>query len=236
MKKAIVIGATSGIGMQLAIQLDAQGYRVGATGRRYELLQELSESLTQPAVIRAMDITNQSAAMGTLSNMIDDMAGCDLIVLNAGTGNVNHNLEWELDKQTIETNVSGFVALAGVAFRYFREQQSGHLVGISSITSIRGGPVCSYNASKAFISSYMQGMRFLIARKKLNITITDIKPGFVDTDLAKGNTFWMSQPERAAADIVTAINKKKKLAYITPRWRLIAWLFRILPDFLYHRI
>ena len=92
------------------------------------------------------------------------------------------------------------------------------------------------NASKAYMSIYMDGMRFNIAKKKLPITVSDIRPGFVDTELSRGGVFWVATPKQAAKSIYKAILKKKKVAYITPRWRLIAGLLHLLPDRLYHRI
>jgi len=235
-KKAIIIGATSGIGRALAKELDAAGYQLGICGRREELLDSLCKELQTPVIKQVMDVSEHKASIDQLDALLGQMQGVELIVVNAGIAFMNPELSWHEDESVIAVNVSGFTALAGVSYRYFCKQKYGHIVGISSIAAIRGGPATAYNASKAYMSNYMQGLRFHFAKKKLDITVTDIRPGFVKTEMAKGNLFWVSTPERAASDIFKAIRAKKKVAYITPRWKFIAWLLKLLPDGLYHRI
>lgn len=235
-KKAIIVGATSGIGRELVKVLSLNGYIVGATGRRLDLLKDLKEELTAQIFIKKIDVTQQSA-LSDLQNLIDEMDGIDLIVISAGTGSLEPNLPWNKEKETIETNVLGFGAIANVAYHHFIKKNSGHLVGISSIASIRGGEAPAYNASKAFVANYLQGFRYLVKKNNKNITITDIQPGFVDTAMAQGEgLFWVATQEKAADQIFTAIKKKKKHTYITKRWRLIAWVLKILPDFVYNRL
>lgn len=234
--KAIVIGASSGIGYELCLALDAAGYQLGIAARRYPLLEELGEKLSKPAVIHTMDVTEAQTAMNHLQVMLADLGDVDLIVLNSGVAELDFDLEWARSARVIDTNVRGITALAGVAYNYFRKRGKGHLVGVSSIACLRGGIATSYNASKAYLSSYLEGLRYLFARQKIDVAVTDIRPGFVDTDIVKGRTFWMSQPDVAAQCILKAINRRKKVAYITPRWRLFAWLMKILPDWLYFKL
>jgi len=143
-----------------------------------------------------------------------------------------------LKHYTIKTNVSGFAALVNVAMHHFTERGSGHLVGISSIAALRGGRESpAYNASKAFESNYLEGLRQKVRKSRLPITITDIKPGFVNTAMAKGEgIFWAAEPERAASQIYHVINRRKSSAYITRRWALVAWLIKLLPGFIYERL
>jgi short-subunit dehydrogenase len=166
------------------------------------------------------------------------MGNVDIIIISAGTGHLNPSLDWLPEKETIDTNVTGFTAMAGAAMRYFINRKEGHLVGISSIAAIRGSDICpAYNASKAYISNYLEGIRKKAAREQLKITVTDIQPGLVYTDMARGkNLFWLAPPRKAAQQIYHAIRKKKRKACITKRWMLIAWLFKIMPDFIYNRI
>jgi short-subunit dehydrogenase len=165
------------------------------------------------------------------------MGGVDIIILCAGVGDRNPNLLFEIDKQTIDVNVTGFCAITTTSMHAFMQQKHGHLAVISSIAGIRGNDCApAYNASKAFISNYLQGLRKKVYREKLNITITDIKPGFVDTVMAKTQQkpFWMISAHKAAQYIFDGIVKKKKIIYVSPRWRLIAWGLRIIPDWLYY--
>ena len=237
MKKAIIIGATSGIGRELAKVLSADGYILGITGRRLHLLEQLKNELPNQSYIRSMDVSKESA-VGDLQKLIDEMQGVDLVVISAATGSIDMELPWEKEKITIDTNVLGFTAAANVSFHHFRQQGSGHLVGISSIAGIRGGGGApAYSASKAFVSNYLQGLRYIAEKRKLNIAVTDIQPGFVDTAMAQGDhVFWSASPQKAAAQIYKAIRKKKKHAYVTKRWRLIAWALKVMPDGFYNKL
>ncbi|MBI4834679.1 MAG: SDR family NAD(P)-dependent oxidoreductase [Planctomycetes bacterium] len=238
MKKAIIIGATSGIGRELAKILSQNDYVVGIAGRREELLCELQKEITAKTYAKRIDVAQASTAMNSLKELINDMGGMDLLVISAGTGYINPEVDWEKEKETIDVNVSGFAAMANVGIRHFCQEGSGHLVGISSIAALRGsGEAPSYNASKAFISNYLEGIRKKTAKLKLPITVTDIQPGFVDTAMAKGEgLFWVATPAKAASQIFRAIKRKRKHAYITKRWRIIAWMLKIMPDWIYNRL
>ncbi len=128
--------------------------------------------------------------------------------------------------------------MANVAVHHFLQQRAGHLVGISSIAALRGtGGAPSYNASKAFVSNYLEGLQQKCAKLKLPITITDVKPGFVNTAMAQGEgLFWVAPPEKAAEQIYQAIKARKTHAYVTKRWRSIGVLLRLMPRHLYNKI
>ena len=176
--------------------------------------------------------------MEILHKFVEEMGGVDLIVISAGTGDVNNSLSWPIENEAIKTNVKGFAALVNVAIHYFAGKSSGHLVGISSIAALRGGRESpAYNASKAFESNYLEGLRQKVRKLGLPITITDIKPGFVKTAMAKGDgIFWAADADKAAKQIYDAIKRRKSNAYITRRWRLVAWLIKLLPGFIYERL
>jgi len=238
MKKAIIIGASSGIGKELTKIFAAHGCEVGIAARRTDLLNELIAEIPTKIYTATIDIKNTDIAIQSLTKLIKDVGDVDIIVISSGVGHMNSLLDWSKEKETIETNVSGFTAMAGVAMHYFIQKRSGHLVGISSIASIRGdnaGP--AYSASKAFMSNYLEGLRKKVAKEKIDITITDIQPGFVDTAMSKGDgLFWVASPQKAAKQIYQVIQQKKKKAYITKRWAIIAWLLKIMPDFIYDKI
>ena len=238
MKRAIIIGASSGIGRELAKILSGNGYVVGVMARRVQLLDELGKEVKGTLFVQNIDVADVESAIKTLAEFIKEMGGVDLIVISAGTGEINNSLSWHLENETIKTNVSGFAALVNVAMHHFTEKGSGHLVGISSIAALRGGRESpAYNASKAFESNYMEGLRQKVRKSGLPITITDIKPGFVNTAMAKGDgIFWAAEPEKAAEQIYQVIKRRKSTAYITRRWALIAWLIRLLPGFIYERL
>lgn len=234
-KKAIVVGASSGIGEALAKVLSRNGYEVGLVARRIELLDKLQKEIPSPTYIKRIDVSQAEEAMLLLQQLIKEMGGMDLIVLNSGVNTHNANLDWKGEIETINVNVSGFVAMANIAVKHFLAQNSGHLVGISSIAALRGSANCSaYNASKAYVSNYLEGLRHKLSRN--DIFVTDVRPGFVDTAMIKGQRrlFWVATAEGAAEQIFQAIKKKKKTVYVTKRWRVIAWLVKLLPAWVYN--
>lgn len=238
MKKAIVIGASSGIGKALTCVLAKHGYEVGLMARRTELLEALKNEIPTKSYVSHIDLNKLPDAIEKLRNMIQTMQGIDLVVINSGTGFLNPELDWSKEQQTLDVNVYGFCALAGEVYKSFAKQGHGHLVGISSIGALRGNPIApAYNASKAFMSNYLEGLRKKAFQEKLPIIVTDIKPGFVDTDMAKGEgKFWVATPQKAAEQIFSAIIKQKQYAYITHRWQLVGWVLKLMPNWLYQRV
>lgn len=234
MKSAIIVGATSGIGRYLAIELSKRGYTLGLTGRRMELLESLRDELQGGSVVVQMDVTKFDEAREKLRELIGEMENFELIVLNAGILSTRKGPDWELEKQLIDTNVTGFCALLETAWKYFEgEGKPGHIVGISSVAAMMpNGGDSAYSASKAFISNYMAGLQVKASKRKLPILVTDVKPGFVETPMTSQNKemFWVSTPEKAAKQIADGIQRKKYHIYITRRWRLIGWLSKILPN------
>ncbi len=237
MKKVIIIGATSGIGKELARIFSRNGYTVGIAGRRINLLEELKKELSGDVHSQYIDITDTDTAISSLEKLISDMNGTDMIIISSGTGHENPELEWSLEEDTIKTNVTGFTAMAGAGFRYFVKKGGGHLAAISSVAGIRGaGDGPAYNASKAFVSNYLEGLRHRAVKMKIPVIVTDIIPGFVDTAMAKGEgLFWVAPCEKAATQIYMALEKKKNKVYITKRWALIGALLKIMPDFIYYK-
>lgn len=239
-RKAVVVGASSGIGAELARILSADGYELGLAARRVELLEELHKVLPGPSVVRRIDVTQGAQAMAALQDLLAEMGDVELIVLNSGVGYNNPKLKWEHEQSTIETNVTGFAALANVAFRYFEGRPGfGHLVAISSVAGARGGPIApAYSASKAFMSTYLEALRLLAIKRRLPIDVTDIRPGYVDTPMTKGQKgmFWVIPAARAASLIGDAIRRRSRVAYIPARWRLVYWVLRLLPEWILRRV
>ena len=236
--KVIIIGATSGIGLALAERYASHGCLVGVTGRRLDKLKAFQKKHLGNAFIKQMDVSLASKAIIQFDHLVNQMDGVDIVIISAGTGFINESLNWDKEKQTIDTNVTGFCAIASHALNYFIRQKSGHLVNISSINALRGNDHApAYGASKAFESNYMQGLRKKVAKLNLAIGVTDIQPGFVDTAMAKGEKlFWVCSPEKAARQIQKAVIRNRKLVYVSKRWWLFAWLMKLLPDWAYNRL
>jgi len=232
--KAIIIGATSGIGRELAKQMSDYGYIVGITGRRSELLVSLEEELSHKCFKLTMDLTDISESVKGLHTLLGDMGDVNVVVINAGTGNVDPAFPLSGELETVAVNVAGFTAMANVAYHYFADKGEGHIVGTSSIMALRGGPCTSYNASKAYISSYLEGIYCRSCLEGHNIFVTDVRPGFVDTGMAQGDgIFWMASVEKAAKQIFNAIQAKRRIVYITKRWKLIGFILSRMPFRLY---
>jgi short-subunit dehydrogenase len=229
-KNAIIFGATSGIGKELAKLLVNDGYKVLITGRRLEKLEAIKAKNPDNYLIKQHDITDIEACNSFFEDLNKFFDNVDLIVLSSGVGGPNYKLEWDIDAKTIETNVLGTTRLYQLTYNFFKEQGHGHLVGITSVASIRGNRhVPAYFASKAYQSSYLESLWLKANRSKKDIAVTNILPGFVETKMATGNTFWKASLDKACKQIYSAIKRKRKKAYITKRWRLIAILLKIAP-------
>jgi len=178
-------------------------------------------------------------AMMALGELIGEMGGVDMIVISSAVGLINQGLDWEMESRQIEVNVRGFAAMANVAYKHFEKKGGGCLVGISSFACLRGkADMESYSASKAFVSTYLEGLRMKAAKRGLDIKVVDVRPGFVDTPMSRGQKgmFWVAGAEKAARQIVDAAEKGRSIAYITRRWRILAHLVKNLPDFIYRRV
>jgi short-subunit dehydrogenase len=230
-KNAIVFGATSGIGRSLSQLLAEDGYTVMITGRRLERLESLKATRPESYLIRKHDITDVEDTGKLFEELPSSFKHVDLIIHNSGIGENNFDLEWDKDVPTLNTNVTGAARVYQLAYNYFKDQGYGHLVGITSIASLVGNRhVPAYHASKSFQSSYLESLWMKAKKtKKADIKVTDILPGYVDTDIINGPTFWMAPLDKATRQMYSGIKKKKRKVYITRRWGLVALLIRILP-------
>lgn len=220
----------------MVLEYARAGYRVGVTARRGELLEALRRELPGGAAIRAFDIAEPDVAIPQLRDLIAEMGDVETFVISAAIGNNNPALDWPREHATLSINVMGCAAMINVAVAHLLARGGGTLVGLSSIAGIRGiGRAPAYAASKAFLSNYLHGLRYRFMRLGVPITVTDVQPGFVDTRLA-GARFWMASPETAARQIVRAARRGRSHVYVTRRWRLIAWLIRMLPDAVWGRV
>jgi short-subunit dehydrogenase len=235
-RTAVIVGASSGIGEALARELAERGYTLGLTARREDRLESIAADLPTEASIARMDVTETDAARETFHDLAEELGGADVVVLNAGVAFENTALDWEPERDTIDVNVRGFVALATAAMDHFEERGSGHLVGTSSIAAHVGNSIVpAYHASKAFVSNYLSGLHYRTKYRDADLTVTTVEPGFVDTELATG-TFWLVDVETAAEQMADAIEKKRRHVYVSRRWRLVAWALKALPESLQRRV
>ena len=237
-KKVIIIGATSGIGREVALIYIAQGWKVGVAGRREAELEALRSAYPEQVSAQPLDVTKEDAPQ-KLQALIEQVGGMDVFLLSSGIGKQNPTLETGLELTTAATNVEGFIRMTNAAFHYFEQQGHGHLAVISSIAGTKGlGAAPAYSATKGFQNIYMDALDQLARMKKLNIQFTDIRPGFVATPLLNNQKKYpmLMEAPIVALDIVSAIEKKKRVAIIDWKFRLLVGFWRLIPKWIWLRL
>lgn len=244
-KKAIVIGASSGIGRAIAQELVKNNYIVVVTGRRMNLLEELQQASPDNIITQYMDVEQIEESRATLNDLITQLGSIDVFVYNSATWpkgpedfTPENRISWPCLHRMVEVNVASFVGLTDIILDHFRKQNHGHIVGISSVDAIRGcAAIPIYCATKSFMSIYLEGLRNSFIQGSIPIDVTEIRPGWVQTSFAMGpEAYWVSTPEEIAPQIVESIHNKDKVAYVTRRWQIIGLLLAIMPDWLYNKL
>ena len=237
--KAIIVGASSGIGLEVAKLLLADGWHIGIAARREEALLELKKTAPERVEVMAIDITRPDAGERLLT-LVRQLGGMDLYFHSSGIGKQNRTLEPDIELQTMDTNAIGFTRMIGTAYRYFAEQGKGHIAAITSIAGTKGlGPAPAYSATKALQTTYLQALEQQARQRGLyDIHFTDIRPGFVDTALLSGSFRYpmMLRPESVARDIVSSIRKRRHVRIIDARYRVLTFFWRLVPNFIWRRL
>ena len=239
MPNAIVFGATSGIGKQLANYLVADGYKVAITGRRLQKLNTIKTTKPNRYFVWENDVQNVENTEVVFKQIVEEFGSIDLVIHCSGIGYENPELDWQKEQDTIKTNVLGATRIYDLAINLFKTQGFGHLVSISSIASLRGNRHSpAYFASKAFQVNYLESLYFKTKEiKGGKVFVTDIRPGFVDTRMALGEgIFCMASLEKASKQIYSAITRTNRRVYISKRWILIAWVLKIVPSWLMKKV
>ena len=232
-KRAIVIGASSGIGREVAKLLILEGWTLGVAARRIELLQDIGN-----VEVEQIDVTSEEAP-ARLRSLIERLGGMDLFFYASGIGKQNRDLQPDIEIATMQTNALGFTRMIGEAYRYFAEQGAGHIAAITSIAGTKGlGPAPAYSATKAMQNVYLQALEQQAHARGLRIRFTDIRPGFVDTALLSGDFHYpmMLKPQKVACEIIRAINVHEHVRVIDWKYRLLTAVWRTIPLFLWRRI
>lgn len=238
-KNAIIVGATSGIGLEVARLLAQKGWTLAIAGRREELLKKISEEIPQVKCYKVIDITAPEADE-RLGELIEEMGGMTLYFHSSGIGYQNMVLDTQKELKTTETNVVGFTQMMDFAFHYFEQHPeiNGHIAAISSIAGTKGlGAAPAYSATKRFQNHYLECLTQLAKMKKMKLSITDIRPGFVATDLIKGGYYPLQlNAVDVAKEIVYAIEKKKSIRIIDWKYRILVFFWRLIPRWLWVRL
>lgn len=236
-KRAVVMGATSGIGMEVALLLAQKGWKVAIAGRREERLTQIMSSNKGIVCCKQIDITKENAT-ALLKELVDELGGMDLYFHSSGIGWQNVALDIEKEMKTVETNGVGFTRMVTAAFSYFATNKGGQIACISSIARTAGlGAAPSYSATKRFQSHYLECLSQNARMRKLDIRITDIRPGFVATDLLSGSRYPLQlKADNVAKSIVKAVLKKKEVATIDWRYRILVFFWRLIPRCVWVRL
>ena len=237
MKKIIIIGATSGIGREVAKLYIARGWQVGVAGRRTDELENLRQEAPQQVYTETIDVTHDDAPT-RLQSLIDKVGGMDIFLLSSGIGKQNPTLEADIELRTASTNVTGFMRMTMTAYHFFAKQGYGHIAAISSIAGTKGlGIAPAYSATKCFQNTYLDALDQLAHMNGLNICFTDIRPGFVATPLLKDDSYplLMKAPD-VAAQIVKGIDRKKRTLIIDWRYRILVFFWRLIPRCIWLRL
>lgn len=235
--KAIVMGASSGLGREVAERLIKEGWQVGIAARRENALKTINVPGAEPPIVAQIDITQEIAA-NQLRDLIEKMGGIDLYFHASGIGWQNPELNESKELTTVNTNGMGFTRMVGEAFRWMTTHGGGHIAVISSIAGTKGlGQAPSYSATKAYQNTYIQALEQLSRSRDLKITFTDFRPGFVDTALISGSHFPMTMtPNHVADDVMKALRRRSHVHIIDWRWRILVSAWRLLPSFLWRRL
>lgn len=237
-KKVVVMGATSGIGCEVAKCFLAEGWRVGIAGRREELLKQSQALAPDRVTIAVIDICEADAEQKLL-DLVARLGGMDLYFHSSGVGHQNPDLILDTELRTIETNGVGFVRMVDTAFRYFKQHQEGHIAVISSIAGTKGlGIAPAYSATKRFQNTYMEALEQLANMQGVRICFTDIRPGFVATDLLAGDKHYPLQlsASKVGKQIVRALLQRKRVVVIDWKYRILVAVWRCIPRGLWCRL
>ena len=234
----IIIGATSGIGRALFEKYAVEVNRIGIVGRRTYMLDELRQEHPDTTITATADITKLDEIAETIDALRTELKDIDLAIVCSGMGDINASLDYAVERPTIDTNVVGWTFVVDMLYNIFEQQCHGHLVAITSAGGLRGEPMApAYSASKAYQINYTEALRKKAFKSRTHIIVTDIRPGLVDTAMAKGEgLFWLMPVEKVANQIIAAIRKEKSKAYITKRWHFLAIINKNLPFMLYKRM
>ena len=238
MRRAIVIGASSGLGLEVSKLLLSDGWSIGVAARRTDLLMDLKKQSPDRVQVETIDVDSKESE-DLLLSLIAIVGGMDLFFYAAGIGHQNPTLQSDIETRTVMTNAMGFTRMIGAAYRYMAGKGGGHIAAITSIAGTKGlGPAPSYSASKAFQTTYLQALEQQAHNRGLKIKFTDLRPGFVCTALLNdGNHYPMLlRPEDVAHEMMEAIRHEDHIRVIDWRWRVVTALWRRIPRWIWRRL
>lgn len=239
MKKIIIVGASSGIGLGLAKALASRGVSVGLAARRVTNLQALKEQYPENIEYESIDITHNNAPE-MLAKLIEKIGGMDIYVHVAGIGADNPDLDPKTEAEIINTNAVGFARMVSSAYDYFSKNNiKGQIAAVTSVSGVKPmGAMSAYSASKKFDSAYLTALEQRSNDEKKDIIFTDIRPGWIRTPLVNENKVYPMEMtvEYVTPIILRAIVKHPRVAYVDWRWGLLMRAVSIIPNWLWVKL
>lgn len=241
MKKIIIIGASSGMGMRIATDFARLGWRVGIAARRKDRLQSVKNLYPDRIECMSIDVTAPDA-VDRFYKLIKLIDGMDYLLYAAGCGWNNPGLDETHDRRTLDVNVIGFTRIINAAYKYYKDTANlhqGHIAAITSVAGVKGiGISATYSASKRYQWAYLQAIDQLAHQQHVDVSVTDIRPGFVDTPLLSGDKNYpmLMSIDYVAPRIERAIVRHRRVAVIDSRWAVVTALWRMIPDPLWRRL
>lgn len=217
------------------------GWEVAIAARREEKLKAIADNFPGQIVYKAIDVTVQDA-VERFNDLIEENGGMDVLFFASGVGFSNPELKPGLDEQIMAVNVRGFTRIINAAYLYFKRTTNTNRGRIAAITSVAGtkglGVATTYSASKRYQQNYLQAIDQLAHMERVNVAITDIRPGFIRTDLLDPDKKYplIMTVDQVAPKIERAILHGKRVATVNGTWALVVALWRLIPNCLWPRV
>lgn len=238
MKRIVIMGATSGIGLAVAQKLARKGHKVGVAGRKVNVLKELKKEFPHLVEWEEIDITKEDAPE-RLHKLIKKLGGMDTYFHVSGVFHNNPDLVLEQEMVTLQTNAVGFARMTSTAYNYFRgSHRKGHIAAITSVAGTRGmGPIASYSSTKKFGQTYLEALQQLSHLQKVDVKFTDVRPGWIRTPLMEPDQQYplTMSLSYAAPLIIKSLGSCKTANYVDWRWEALVRLCQLIPRCLWVR-
>ena len=245
-RRGLIIGASDGLGAELARKLAPDGFSLALLARRRDKLDALCAEINaalneRRALAYVHDVAEYDKVPALLRKIVADLGGLDLVIFVAGVNYPPGGIDkynFDNDRKMIEINLIGAMAWLHPVAEMFQSARAGQIVGIASVAGDRGrvgNP--GYNTSKAGLATYLEALRNRLTRHGVNVLT--VKPGFLKTGMlkaAQGATPFAIEPSRAADDIVNAMKKRKQVIYTASIWRWIMLAIQHTPSVIFRRL
>lgn len=239
MKKILIMGASSGIGLAVAEALASRGVKTGLAARHTTALRALKEKYPDFIEYESIDVTHNDAPK-KMEELIDKLGGMDIYFHVAGIGYANKTLDPHREAEMIATNAAGFARMVSAAYGYFRDnKRKGQIVAVTSVAGTNGiGEMAAYSASKKCAQTYLVALEQLANSEKVDITFTDIRPGWIRTPLLDADKEYPMEMtlEYVVPQVIKAIVKHPRVAYIDARWGALCSAWKAIPDTIWTRM